>query len=634
MFNSGVKVISVSQLYKFSITIEGFSMKKRWEFHNQSNYNHRLLEISTTGKVVLGTGRSSATWDAQLLYGDSSILGWLFPFGQLGLFIDKSSSIGPDSFVGKLSTEIFQLSYISYYIWGYFMEVYVLFKLWQSYLSKDPEKNKEMPIWDQLLKMFICSWISTYFVVFSINLIFPAESPRVFINDKYTNALNGFGLAGFIRNKIESAAKGSFGSFPSGHIATSWAVAFASYKIVPLYGYISAFAAFLITIATMYLRYHYLVDFLAAIPVAFICLMFGGFYSLNDIKNLFIRAKNSIKRLFSKNKKFNHCIMSNNITSSSSSSLSTKNCYCDPTVPFGYDCSYYGCKSFAYLFFFFFLFATVGSVYRSVSHRNSKTLFISYFIQIIGNSMITIRHLMLIIEVREVYSLAILLIFGGTIIYSSFNWIQLYWCRALIIILPKESIHLKVVRILRWLLIAINVLLFLLLFIGFALWWPYVATNLLMVIYGITSSISYLYLLVLLYMRSRQIKKESPTIQSAHSPAPNINNSINKVMHYGASIVFTGALFAITLLILTFWTPNSDTQNVVWLYFSRVTLLLYCVAFLSFNAMDSTTSKTSSTTKLNINSHDDTKKIDNDHLKKNIVVKNEDIKLKSLNPEV
>ncbi|GAM23537.1 hypothetical protein SAMD00019534_067120 [Acytostelium subglobosum LB1] len=256
--------------------------------------------FEATGKVVLGLDLS--TWDQQLLHGDTLIMGWIFPLGQMGLFVDRSNVIGPDSFVGELSTEIFQLSYISYYIWGYAMELYILYKMWRCYRSKNLEETLQMPIWDQRLKMFICTWISSYFIVFSINMIFPAQSPRVFLSDEYVNKLNGFGLAGLIRSKIENAAKGSFGSFPSGHIATSWSIAFAAYKIVPVYGVISGFAAFLITIATMYLRYHYVVDFLAAVPVAFLCLLFGGFYSLSGMRDSIVNTYRSIKAKFSKNK--------------------------------------------------------------------------------------------------------------------------------------------------------------------------------------------------------------------------------------------------------------------------------------------------------------------------------------------
>eukprot|EP01132_Coremiostelium_polycephalum_P008535 gene8535-10490_t len=220
--------------------------------------------FDATGKVVQGVERE--LWDRELVVGDNTLMGWLFPLGQMGLFVDQSRFIGPQSFLGRFSTEIFQLSYISYYIWGYFMELYILFNMWRCHRSKDPAVIKMLSLWDQRLKMFVCTWLATYFLVFSVNLTFPAESPRVYLNGKYEHPLTGFGFAGFIRNKIENAAKGSYGSFPSGHIATSWAVAIAAYRVLPIYGTIASVAALLITIATMYLRYHYFVDFLAAIP--------------------------------------------------------------------------------------------------------------------------------------------------------------------------------------------------------------------------------------------------------------------------------------------------------------------------------------------------------------------------------
>ncbi|EGG17758.1 phosphoesterase [Cavenderia fasciculata] len=257
--------------------------------------------FNATGQVVLGIDLH--LWDTDLFRGDKTLMGWVFPLGQLGLFVQDSSWFGPSSFIGRLSTEIFQISYISYYIWGYFMEIYILYKLWRASLSSDLEERKTISLWDQRLKMFICSWISTYFVCFSINLMFPAESPRVFLQGYYDTKLVGFGFAGWIRGLIDQGATGSFGSFPSGHIATSWAVAFASYKIIPTYGYVSATAAFLITIATMYLRYHYFVDFLCAVPVAFVCVMYGGFYSLADIRNGISNIYHGIKNKISSKSK-------------------------------------------------------------------------------------------------------------------------------------------------------------------------------------------------------------------------------------------------------------------------------------------------------------------------------------------
>ncbi|KAM9955426.1 hypothetical protein ACTFIW_000065 [Dictyostelium discoideum] len=257
--------------------------------------------FAATGAVVLGTGRDKSTWDVELFKSDQVLMGWMWPKGQMAIFVDESTIIGPYSFIGKLSTEILQLSYISYYIWGYFMEIYILYNLWRCHLSKDPQQQKMMPIWDQRLKMFICSWISTYFIVFSINLIFPAVSPRVYIGktlELYKNNLEGFGFAGFVRSRIDNAAKGSFGSFPSGHIATSFAIGLSSYKILPAYGFVSTIAAILIAIATMYLRYHYFVDFLAALPVTIFCLLYGGFYTPSDFKNVFVNCFYSIKSIF------------------------------------------------------------------------------------------------------------------------------------------------------------------------------------------------------------------------------------------------------------------------------------------------------------------------------------------------
>ena len=65
--------------------------------------------------------------------------------------------------------------------------------------------------------------------------------------------------------------------FPSGHAALSWIAAICALRLAPRWGRAATVAAVLITLATLWLRYHYLVDLIAAIPLLLFGLAWGGF---------------------------------------------------------------------------------------------------------------------------------------------------------------------------------------------------------------------------------------------------------------------------------------------------------------------------------------------------------------------
>jgi len=112
---------------------------------------------------------------------------------------------------------------------------------------------------------------------YMLNLTVPALSPRVYIANRFIHPLDGFGLAGAFRKIIYAGSEGSYGTFPSGHTSVSWVTAWMGLLFMRNFGRAAFFAAVMITIATLYLRYHYVIDLIGAIPVIFCGLFFGGF---------------------------------------------------------------------------------------------------------------------------------------------------------------------------------------------------------------------------------------------------------------------------------------------------------------------------------------------------------------------
>ena len=64
--------------------------------------------------------------------------------------------------------------------------------------------------------------------------------------------------------------------FPSGHVALSWITAYYALRFAPRWGRAAVVAAALITVSTIVLRYHYLIDVLVAVPVVWVGIAFGG----------------------------------------------------------------------------------------------------------------------------------------------------------------------------------------------------------------------------------------------------------------------------------------------------------------------------------------------------------------------
>eukprot|EP01089_Gocevia_fonbrunei_P019821 TRINITY_DN713_c0_g1_i3.p2 TRINITY_DN713_c0_g1~~TRINITY_DN713_c0_g1_i3.p2 ORF type:complete len:154 (+),score=26.03 TRINITY_DN713_c0_g1_i3:729-1190(+) len=133
-----------------------------------------------------------------------------------------------------------------------------------------------------------------------LNLLVPARSPRVYIADMYTIDLDGFGLAGLLRRSIYSASQGSFGAFPSGHVALSWVTALMAKKLWNNISWISPvltklhsqgcfFSAIMITLATLFLRYHYFMDVVCAFPLIVFGLFYGGFWPNSHWEGLKLR---------------------------------------------------------------------------------------------------------------------------------------------------------------------------------------------------------------------------------------------------------------------------------------------------------------------------------------------------------
>jgi len=94
----------------------------------------------------------------------------------------------------------------------------------------------------------------------------------------YEHEIHGFFLCDMIRSLLTNGSVGTFGAFPSMHSNLSWLIMILGYRInLRYFKHVSSVVAVLITVATLIMRYHYFVDFIAGFILAFVVAWFGGF---------------------------------------------------------------------------------------------------------------------------------------------------------------------------------------------------------------------------------------------------------------------------------------------------------------------------------------------------------------------
>ena len=209
--------------------------------------------------------------DDQLIKIDNYLLGWLFPKGQLSLFLDVNDLFGPHTNLGQFIHNSLQIFYFLYYIIPY-VSMYII--LWVNLIKENiyrfyhngKKSNTYEISWNQIFFIFSV-YNLCYISIFLINTLIPASSPRIYLKDEFTQILSLTGFAKFL-NKTCKDNK-SANSFPSGHVAEPLCIAFVLYncnrKILGILAFIGSFFIF---IAILFLRYHYFIDGLIAVFVA------------------------------------------------------------------------------------------------------------------------------------------------------------------------------------------------------------------------------------------------------------------------------------------------------------------------------------------------------------------------------
>jgi membrane-associated phospholipid phosphatase len=195
----------------------------------------------------------------------------LYPEGQMSLALDRSPTANPTTGFGRFYTEVLQVFYVTYYVWGYLPILILGYRYivaWRKLDGNAVNHNLAQ------MKLYLCGWLSAFFLVFICNTSLPALSPRLYFKNEYIHPrLEGFGLAKRLIGVATDDA--SFGSFPSGHFGESMISGIYLLQINKPVGILVVVSSAMIGIATQALRYHYFTDLLGAAAVVLISLTYG-----------------------------------------------------------------------------------------------------------------------------------------------------------------------------------------------------------------------------------------------------------------------------------------------------------------------------------------------------------------------
>ncbi len=170
-------------------------------------------------------------------------------------------TIALEQFTFPVITEFLQISYTSYY----FLPIILGLSL--------KIKGKEQEFSRTIFLIILCFFLSYigYFLM-------PAIGPRYTMNHLQSFDLHGIFLRDIIDNTLNALEGIKRDAFPSGHTAVTLVVLYLSYKFQRILFWIFLPLVLALIVATVYLRYHYVVDVFAGILLFIFTIYIGEKY--------------------------------------------------------------------------------------------------------------------------------------------------------------------------------------------------------------------------------------------------------------------------------------------------------------------------------------------------------------------
>src|SRR4030042_5893160 len=155
-------------------------------------------------------------------------------------------------------TDLMSLAYISYY----FLPVVLMVVL---YL-----KNQRLEF-DETIFILVFG----YYVSFIGYILFPAIGPRYTMAHLYSVPLEASFITDFVRDILNALVHNKRDCMPSGHTQIVLIVLYLAHRHEKFLFYLFSPIVCALIFSTIYLRYHYVIDLLAGMVLAILCMIFG-----------------------------------------------------------------------------------------------------------------------------------------------------------------------------------------------------------------------------------------------------------------------------------------------------------------------------------------------------------------------
>jgi hypothetical protein len=153
------------------------------------------------------------------------------------------------------------VSYLLYFLLPFYGAI--------AYYRRVPEEKRYM------LGRYFSSVIMYYSLNYLFYLFVPVTGPQFFLVDQFVVGLPLSGFGQWLHAIVQSGQTTFIDCFPSGHSGISLLVTIWFFRFYHPKRYWVALVTFLIMLATLSLRYHYVMDLLAAFPMAIIAYKLG-----------------------------------------------------------------------------------------------------------------------------------------------------------------------------------------------------------------------------------------------------------------------------------------------------------------------------------------------------------------------
>jgi membrane-associated phospholipid phosphatase len=188
---------------------------------------------------------------------------------QLDFFISKKplaliiqDALEPFQMISTIFYDTVMISYILYFFIPFF-------GAWVCYRKLPQDKKFVIGEYGLIISCY-------YILNFSFYLLVPVSGPQFFLKDSFTKSIPFSPFGQMLYELVQTGQITYIDCFPSGHFGICFLVTMVLYRLNDPRYFLSGLVCFGVGCATIALRYHYLLDLVGSVFLAFFCLWVGA----------------------------------------------------------------------------------------------------------------------------------------------------------------------------------------------------------------------------------------------------------------------------------------------------------------------------------------------------------------------